>query len=99
MAHSKLLSKAENKYELVLEVARRAKIIKDEIAKTEQADTMKPIPWAIKDMMYEDEHGIQPKSMPELAALKETTETRAPEVAEVPAVKAEGEDTEETEAE
>lgn len=102
MAHSKLLSKAENKYELVLEVAHRAKIIKDEIAKTEQPDTLKPIPMAIKDMMYEAEHGVQPKTMHELAALKETAEiaeTEAPVVAEAVSVNEEGEASEETEEE
>lgn len=55
MGHSKLLSKAENKYQLVLEIARRAKIIKDEIGKSMGNDNAKPIPLAIQDMVDSEE--------------------------------------------
>jgi DNA-directed RNA polymerase subunit K/omega len=52
--HSELLVKNPNKYELVLKVARRAKGIKDEMARMPGGnETMKPIPLAITEMLAE----------------------------------------------
>ncbi|HEY9765691.1 MAG TPA: DNA-directed RNA polymerase subunit omega [Chroococcales cyanobacterium] len=55
MGHSSLLDKAENKYQLVLAIAKRAKILKDEIGKNLQPDAPKPIPLAIQEMLTQQE--------------------------------------------
>ena len=57
--HSELLIKNPNKYELVLKVARRAKGLKDQMARMPGNETMKPIPLAITEMLAEqaeDDH-------------------------------------------
>jgi len=51
--HSDLLIQFPNKYELVLKVARRAKTLKDEMARMPGSETMKPIPLAINEMLAE----------------------------------------------
>lgn len=54
MAHRSLLDKVENKYQLVLEIAKRAKVIKDEIGKSMQPGDSKPIPLAIQEALARD---------------------------------------------
>lgn len=51
--HSSLLIKHPNKYELVLKVARRAKVLKDELQRMGGNETVKPIPMAINEMLDE----------------------------------------------
>jgi DNA-directed RNA polymerase subunit K/omega len=55
--HSELLAAASNKYQLVLDVARRAKFIKEDIQNTGMVEANKPIPLAITEMVRE--HGEQ----------------------------------------
>ncbi|MBU6428267.1 MAG: DNA-directed RNA polymerase subunit omega [Cyanobacteria bacterium REEB65] len=49
--HSELLVRYPNRYELVLKVARRAKQLKDEMARMPGNETMKPIPMAITELL------------------------------------------------
>ncbi|MBI6547158.1 MAG: DNA-directed RNA polymerase subunit omega [Cyanobacteria bacterium NC_groundwater_1444_Ag_S-0.65um_54_12] len=49
--HSELLLRCPNKYELVLKIAKRAKILKDEIARAPNNETLKPIPLAITEIL------------------------------------------------
>lgn len=51
--HTELLAKASNKYDLVLQIARRAKRIKDDVARDGTPETVKPIPRAIGEMVDE----------------------------------------------
>ena len=51
--HTELLAKASNKYDLVLQIARRAKQIKDDVARDGTPETVKPIPRAIGEMVSE----------------------------------------------
>jgi DNA-directed RNA polymerase subunit K/omega len=51
--HTELLAKASNKYDLVLQIARRAKRIKDDVARDGTPETVKPIPRAIGEMVTE----------------------------------------------
>jgi DNA-directed RNA polymerase subunit K/omega len=51
--HSELLATCENKYELVLNVARRAKHLKDDIQRDGSIEVNKPIPLAIQEMIQE----------------------------------------------
>lgn len=51
--HSELLYHFPNRYELVLKVAKRAKQLKDEMARIPGTETMKPIPLAIKELLGE----------------------------------------------
>ncbi|MNL00129.1 DNA-directed RNA polymerase subunit omega [compost metagenome] len=51
--HTELLAKASNKYDLVLQIARRAKRIKDDVARDGTPETVKPIPRAIGEMVSE----------------------------------------------
>lgn len=51
--HTELLAKASNKYDLVLQIARRAKRIKDDTARDGTPETIKPIPRAISEMVAE----------------------------------------------
>lgn len=52
--HSDLLLRHPNKYELVLKVARRAKQIKEEMARMPTGDSIKPIPAAILEMLNDE---------------------------------------------
>lgn len=61
MSHTELLAKHRNKYELVLTVARRAKIIKDEIARNGSVETTKPIPLAIEEIVEEERQDGDPQ--------------------------------------
>lgn len=51
--HSELLANNGNKYELVLKVARRAKLLKDEIQRDGSIEVSKPIPLAINELLDE----------------------------------------------
>lgn len=51
--HSELLDRNPNRYELVLKVARRAKQLKDDMARMPGSETLKPIPMAITEMLAE----------------------------------------------
>lgn len=51
--HSELLANCDNKYELVLNVARRAKHLKDDIQRDGGIEVNKPIPLAIQGMVQE----------------------------------------------
>lgn len=51
--HSELLAKSDNKYDLVLQVARRAKLLKEDIQRDGTVEVMKPIPMAIEEMIEE----------------------------------------------
>lgn len=51
--HSELLAHNENKYELVLKVARRAKLLKDDIQRDGSIEVNKPIPLAINELLQE----------------------------------------------
>lgn len=51
--HSELLANNENKYELVLKVARRAKMLKDDIQRDGSIEVNKPIPLAINELLDE----------------------------------------------
>lgn len=51
--HSELLANNENKYELVLKVARRAKLLKDDIQRDGSIEVNKPIPLAIHELLDE----------------------------------------------
>jgi DNA-directed RNA polymerase subunit omega len=53
--HTELLAKASNKYDLVLQIARRAKRIKDDVARDGTPETVKPIPRAIGEMVSEQD--------------------------------------------
>jgi DNA-directed RNA polymerase subunit K/omega len=53
--HTQLLHIQPNKYELVLQVARKAKVLKDEMARIPGPEPMKPIPLAITQMLTEAE--------------------------------------------
>lgn len=55
MLHSELLAKAPNKYDLVLRVARRAKLIKDNVARDGGHEIQKPIPVAIEELLLESQ--------------------------------------------
>jgi DNA-directed RNA polymerase subunit K/omega len=57
--HSELLASASNKYQLVLDVARRAKFIKDDIQNTGMVEVNKPIPIAITDMVREQSEAAE----------------------------------------
>lgn len=56
--HSELLSQCPNKYELVLQVARRAKMIKDDFQRDGTVEVLKPIPLAIHELV-KDQHEAQ----------------------------------------
>ena len=61
--HTELLAKASNKYDLVLQIARRAKRIKDDVARDGTPETVKPIPRAIGEMVDEQsEAGALPEA-------------------------------------
>lgn len=51
--HSELLANSDNKYELVLKVARRAKLLKDDIQRDGSVELAKPIPLAINELVQE----------------------------------------------
>ncbi len=51
--HSELLANNDNKYELVLKVARRAKLLKDDIQRDGSIEVNKPIPLAINELLQE----------------------------------------------
>lgn len=57
--HAELLTESENKYELVLKVARRAKLLRDEIQREGTVEVSKPIPLAINELVNEA-RGLQP---------------------------------------
>lgn len=51
--HSELLANNDNKYELVLKVAKRAKLLKDDIQRDGSIEVNKPIPLAIHELLEE----------------------------------------------
>ncbi len=55
--HTELLAKASNKYDLVMQIARRAKRIKDEVSRDGTPETVKPIPRAIGEM-NDEQHAL-----------------------------------------
>ena len=55
--HSELLAKSHNKYELVLQVARRAKLLKDDVQREGTIEVVKPIPLAIQELIEESKKG------------------------------------------
>lgn len=57
--HSELLAKSENKYDLVLKVARRAKLLKDDIQREGTVEVIKPIPLAINELIEEAKEAEQ----------------------------------------
>lgn len=97
MGHSRLLSKADNKYQLVLEVAKRAKIIKDEIGKSALADTAKPIPTAIQEMVTADIQGLRLNTSAENLEAVGTGKPGIVGLPEIAKQAVESEETEETE--
>lgn len=57
--HSELLAKSDNKYDLVLKVARRAKLLKDDIQREGTVEVIKPIPLAINELIEESKEANQ----------------------------------------
>jgi DNA-directed RNA polymerase subunit K/omega len=51
--HAELLTETQNKYDLVLKVARRAKQLRDEIQREGTVEVIKPIPLAINELVNE----------------------------------------------
>lgn len=57
--HSELLAKSTNKYDLVLKVARRAKLLKEDIQREGTVEVIKPIPLAINELIEEAKEANQ----------------------------------------